>query len=90
MQYFVFINIGKLEYSYCCIVSILISFDIISLAFVQDSIFAYFNLYYTMSVNLNQYRGTVGTFNNRYLICFRNSYQYVKCHLSDIDIGILL
>ena len=39
-----------------------------------------------MPVNLNQYRGTVGTFNSRYLIRFRNSYQHVKCHLNDIDI----
>ena len=41
----------------------------------------------TMPVNLNQYRGTVGTFNSRYLIPFRNSYQHVKCHLNDIDIA---
>ena len=41
----------------------------------------------TMPVNLNQYRGTVGTFNSRYLIRFRNSYQHVKCHLNDIDIA---
>ena len=40
-----------------------------------------------MPVNLNQYRGTVGTFNSRYLIRFRNSYQHVKCHLIDIDIA---
>ena len=40
-----------------------------------------------MLVNLNQYRGTVGTFKNHYLIRFRNSYQYVKCHLNDIDIA---
>ena len=41
----------------------------------------------TMPVNLNQYRGTMGTFNSRYLIHFRNSYQHVKCHLDDIDIA---
>ena len=41
----------------------------------------------TMPVNLNQYRGTVGTFNSRYLIRFRNSYQHFKCHLNDIDIA---
>ena len=40
-----------------------------------------------MPVNLNQYQGTVGTFNSRYLIRFRNSYQHVKCHLNDIDIA---
>ena len=40
-----------------------------------------------MPVNLNQCRGTVGTFNSRYLIRFRNSYQHVKCHLNDIDIA---
>ena len=41
----------------------------------------------TVLVNLNQYRGTVGPFKNRYLIRFRNSYQPVKCHLNDIDIA---
>ena len=35
-----FINIRKLEYDYCCVVAILISFDIISFVFVQESIFA--------------------------------------------------
>ena len=40
-----------------------------------------------MPVNLNQYPGTVGTFNSRYLIRFRNSFQHVKCHLNDIDIA---
>ena len=34
----------------------------------------------TMPVNLNTYRGIVGTFNSRYLIRFRNSYQHVKCN----------
>ena len=40
-----------------------------------------------MPVNLNQYPGTVGTFNSRYLIRCRNSYQHFKCHLNDIDIA---
>ena len=44
--YFVLINIRKLEYNYCCVVAILISFDFISFVFVQESIFAYFNLYH--------------------------------------------
>ena len=44
----------------------------------------------TMPVNLSQYRGTVGTFNNRYLIRFRNSYQHFKYYLNDIDIGVIL
>ena len=30
---------------------------------------------------------TAGTFNSRYLIRFRNSYQHVKYHLNDIDIA---
>ena len=46
IEYFVLINIRKLEYNYCCVVAILISFDIISFLFVQESIFAYFNLYH--------------------------------------------
>ena len=41
----------------------------------------------TMPVNLSQYRGTVGTFSNRYLIRFRNSYQHFKYYLNDIDIA---
>ena len=41
----------------------------------------------TMPVNLSQYRGTVGTFNNRYLIRFRNSYHHFKCHPKDVDIA---
>ena len=41
----------------------------------------------TILVNLNQYRGTVGTFITRYLIHFRNSYQHVKFHHNDIDIA---
>ena len=41
----------------------------------------------TRPVNLNQYRGTVGASNSRYLIRFGNSYQHVKCHLNDIDIA---
>ena len=45
-EYFVLINIRKLEYDYCCAVAIMISFDIISFVFVQESIFAYFNLYH--------------------------------------------
>ena len=40
-----------------------------------------------MPVNLSQYRGKVGTFNNRYLIRFRNSYQHFKYYLKDIDIA---
>ena len=40
-----------------------------------------------MPVNLSQYRGTVGTFNNRYLIRFRNSYHHFKCHPKDVDIA---
>ena len=40
-----------------------------------------------MPVNLNQYWGTVGTFNNRYLIRFRNDYQHFKYYLNDIDIA---
>ena len=44
IEYFVLLNIRKLEYAYCWVVAILISFDIISFAFVQESIFAYFNL----------------------------------------------
>ena len=46
IEYFVLVNIHKLEYDYCCIVAILISFDIISFVFVQESMFAYFNLYH--------------------------------------------
>ena len=46
IEAFVLINIRKLEYDYCCVVAILISFDIISFVFVQESIFAYFNLYH--------------------------------------------
>ena len=46
VEYFVLINIRKLEYDYCCIVAILISFDIISFVFAQESLFAYFNLYH--------------------------------------------
>ena len=46
IEYFVLINIRKLEYNYCCVVAILISFDFISFIFVQESIFAYFNLYH--------------------------------------------
>ena len=45
IEYFVLINIRKLEYSYCCVVAILISFDFISFVFVQESILAYLNLY---------------------------------------------
>ena len=40
-----------------------------------------------MLVNLSQYRGTVGTFNNCYLIHFRNNYQHFKYYLSNIDIA---
>ena len=46
IEYFVLINIRKLGYNYCCIVAMLISFDIISFLFVQEGIFAYFNLYH--------------------------------------------
>ena len=47
IKYFVLINnIRKLECNYCCVVAILISFDFISFAFVQESIFAYFDLYH--------------------------------------------
>ena len=38
-----------------------------------------------MPVNLSQYRGAVGTFNNHYLIRFRNSYQHFKYYLNDIE-----
>ena len=42
----------------------------------------------TMPVNLSQYRGTVGTFNNHYLIHFRNSYhQHFKYYLNNINIA---
>ena len=46
----------------------------------------------TMPVNLSQYRGTVGIFNNRYLIRFSNSYQHFKYYLNNIDIafGVIL
>ena len=93
--YFVLINICKLEYYYCCVVAILISFDFISFVFAQESIFAY-NLYLhlismiRMLVNLSQYQeyqGTVGTFNNQYLVHFRNSYQHLKYYLNNIDIA---
>ena len=46
IDYFALINIRQLEYSYCCVVAISISFDFISFAFVQESIFPYFNLYH--------------------------------------------
>ena len=46
IEYFVLINILKLEHDYCRVVAILISFDIISFVFVQESIFAYCNLYH--------------------------------------------
>ena len=38
-----------------------------------------------MPVNLSQYLGTVGTFNNHYLIRFKNSYQHFKYYLNDIE-----
>ena len=41
----------------------------------------------TMPVNSSQYRGTVDTFNNHYLIHFRNSYQHFKYYLNDVDIA---
>ena len=41
----------------------------------------------TMPVNLRQYRRTVGAFNNRYLIRFRNSYQHFRYYLNDVDIA---
>ena len=91
IEYFVLIRIleliSKLEYNYCCVVAILISFDIISFVFVPESIFTILIYVIIMPVNLNQYPGTVGTFNSRYLIRFRNSYQHFKCHLNDIDIA---
>ena len=37
--------------------------------------------------NLSQHRGAVSTFNNRFLIRFRNSYQHFKYCLNDIDIA---
>ena len=87
IEYFVLINIRKLEYNYCCVVAILISFNII-LFYLFRRVYLRILIYIiTMPVNLNQYRGTVGTFNSRYLIRFRNSYQHVKCHLNDIDIA---
>ena len=46
IEYFVLINIRKLEYNYCCVVAILISFEVISFVFAQESIFAYFNIYH--------------------------------------------
>ena len=46
----------------------------------------------TINRNLSQYWGTVGTFNNRYLICFKNSYQHFKYYLNDITVafGVIL
>ena len=43
-------------------------------------------------VNLSQYQETVGTFNNCYLIRFRNNYRHFKYYLSNIDItfGVML
>ena len=46
IEYLALTDIGKLEYNYCCVVAMLISFDFISFVFVQESIFAYFNLYH--------------------------------------------
>ena len=46
IESFVLINIPKLEYDYCRAVAILISFNVISFVFVQESIFAYFKLYH--------------------------------------------
>ena len=48
MEYFVLVNIPKLNYCYYyyCVVAILTRFDFISFVFVQESIFAYFNLYH--------------------------------------------
>ena len=87
IEAFVLINIRKLECDYCCVVAILISFDIIFL-YLFRRVYLYILIYIiTMPVNLNQYRGTVGTFNSRYLIRFTNSYQHVKCHLNNIDIA---
>ena len=40
-----------------------------------------------MPVNLSQHRGTIGKFNNRYLIRFRSRYQHFKYYLNDIDIA---
>ena len=40
-----------------------------------------------MPVNLNQYRETVCTSNNRYLNRFKNSHQHFKYYLNDIDIA---
>ena len=41
IEYFVLINVSKLEYNYCCVVAILISFDLISFMFVQEGIYAF-------------------------------------------------
>ena len=88
IEYFALINIRKLEYDYCCVVAILNSFDIFIL-YLLRRVYLHILIYIiTMPVNLNQYRGIVGTFNSRYLIRFRNSYQYVKCHLNDIVIAL--
>ena len=45
-EYFVLINICKLEYNYCCVAARSISFDFTSFFHVQESMFAYFNLYH--------------------------------------------
>ena len=45
IKYFILINIHKLEHNYCGTVAILISFDFISFAFVNENIFVCFNLY---------------------------------------------
>ena len=40
-----------------------------------------------MLVNLSQYWGRVGRFNNHYVIRFRNSYEYLKYYLNYINIA---
>ena len=94
IEYFVLINIRKLEYDYCCVWLWLLEYDycwVIStlfLLYLFKRVYLHILIYIiTMPVNLNQYWGTVGTFNSRYLIRFRNSYQHVKCHFNDIDIA---
>ena len=48
MEYFVLVNIRKLNYSYYYyrVVAILTRFGFISFVFVQESIFEYFHLYH--------------------------------------------
>ena len=87
MKYFVLISIRKLEYNYCCVVAILISFYFISFLFIQGVYLHIFIYVITMPVNLSQYLGIVGTFNNCYAIRFRNNYQHFKYYLKNIHIA---